>query len=66
MYKHIRYVFLSTNHGIFEIKELKVNLMALRQFSISDGSSSVLRLRIYQDYIYFMFAFHDFKLRNRF
>ena len=54
------------NHGIFEIKELKVNLMALRQLSISDGSSSVLRLRIYQDYIYFMFAFHDFKLRNRF
>ena len=36
---------------MFEIKELKVNLMALRQFSISDGSSSVLRLRIYQDYI---------------
>ena len=54
------------NHGIFEIKELKVNLMALRQFSISDGSSSVLCLRIYQDYIYFMFTFHDFKLRNRF
>ena len=54
------------NHNISEIKEVKVNLIALRQFSVSDGNSSVLRLRVYHDYIYFMFTSHDFNLRNRF
>ena len=57
---------VNMNHSVFEIKELKVNLMALRQFCISDGSSSVLLLLIHHDYIYFVFTFHDFKLRNRF